>query len=272
MKVILFLTHLFNQEVLERFELIETPPGFDKFILLDATSGDAPCHPKLHPFRFADFLRAGYRPLAPYIVPGSPHFPVIEFLAAHAQYSHAWCIEYDAMFRGRWTTFFSAHDSNADLISAYVSKPQSEPLWLWWKTIKGPVSLAEGDLLRSFNPVYRLSSRAAAVLRSEYKAGWVGHFEVTMATLLKLRGMQVEDFGNGGEYCRECNRNRWYDHRTYSHAAFPMERLLNVTDQLVHPIKLRQHASSGPSQVCDEPSRLSWVNLGNSRQATEDPR
>ena len=238
MNVVLFLTHVLNGEVWERFEQIKVPTGFDKIILLDISQGEASNHPRTHTFRFSDFPKLGYRTLEPRLVPGSANLPVIEFLTSHPQYNHAWSIEYDAMFLGDWATFLTAHSTDSDLISAYVSQPESEPLWMWWKTISGPVALGEHELLRSFNPVYRLSYRAASMLKSEYKAGWVGHFEVTMATLLRRYGMRIEDFGGGGSFCRESNRGRWYHHRTYTHVPFARERLAGVKDQLVHPIKL----------------------------------
>jgi hypothetical protein len=236
MNVILLLTHKFNELVVRRFELLGDIPGHETIMLADATSRGFPNHSYIHPFRFSDFKRAGYRSLHDRMVPGSCHLPVIEFLSSH-NYDFGWCIEFDVVFLGEWPTFFLAHDSSADLLSAQISRPDADPQWHWWRSFRGPRPLDATKLLRSFNPVYRLSRRAALHCKAENQAGWIGHNEVTIPTLLYEKGFHVEDFGGNGEFVRAKNRGLWYNNAIYSYKAIPPLCSPKYHDMLAHPVK-----------------------------------
>jgi hypothetical protein len=242
MNAIVLLTHLFNDKVLQRFEHIECPAGYEKWILMDTTGKDSVDRPYVREFRLPNLMQAGYRPIAPTLVPGSNHFPVVEF-AATSTYRHVWCVEYDVVFLGDWREFFDAHDTAADFESTCVGTPLEAPDWPWWSSLQGPGILAGQHLLRSFNPLYRLSAAAAKFLRRDLRDGWLGHHEVSMATLVHARGGVVEDLGGQGTFVRPDNRGRWYDRRTFAFAAFPAASVEGCTQQLVHPVKLGQESA-----------------------------
>jgi hypothetical protein len=246
MNAIVLLTHVLNDQVMERFEALGCPAGHEKFILLDATGKPLANLSYVKEFRYAHLAQWGYRPMATTLIPGSNHFPVLE-VAAAGNYETIWCVEYDVMFLGTWGDFFQAHQSPADFLTTWVERPLQHPDWPWWRSFNGPAILPGNQLLRSFNPVYRLSARAVAYLRKHLRNGWVGHHEVTMASLLMAGSLEVEDLGGGGEFVREVNRGRWYDRQTYTHTSISPEKMAGRTRELVHPVKWTQQKDSEAS-------------------------
>lgn len=212
---------------------------YQKFILVDARTASLAEHsPEIISFTLTDLIQNGYQPISKTLVPGSNHFPVIEF-AAHSVYDYVWAVEYDVIFSGNWSTFFTAHNSNADFLSAKVREHSAQPQWCWWRSLRGPQEIPRSRWLRSFNPVFRISKRAAVYLREKYMLGWRGHHEVTMPTLLRAGGFIIEDLGSDGSFVRDCNRGRWYNPINYSaklrHKALRSE----AHDMLSHPVKVR---------------------------------
>jgi hypothetical protein len=247
-KVVLFATHALTGEIWEKFSEIRLPRGYEKFIWFDRQNATPPEDHGVRSFTLhEDVTAAGYKTIARTLIPGSNHFPVIEFLLRH-DYEWAWSIEYDVAFKGNWQTFFEAHDSSkADFLTACVCRGSDDPDWYWWGSLRAPGRLDDSKKLRSFNPIYRLTKKAAAVLRDMYLGGWVGHHEATIATCLSFAGLTVEDFGGTGEFTREANRGRWYTDKshTFDHQTFVAYKYswANRQDVILHPVKLHGSAS-----------------------------
>src|SRR4051812_28294669 len=58
----------------------------------------------LNPFLFTydSLLRLNYTPIAWDIIPGSNHFPLLQFFHSHPGHTHYWLIEDDVRFSGDW--------------------------------------------------------------------------------------------------------------------------------------------------------------------------
>src|SRR5688572_27056612 len=49
-----------------------------------------------------------YTPIRTKLVPGSNHFPVLQFFLMHPEYGYYWCIEDDVEFNGQWSDLFES--------------------------------------------------------------------------------------------------------------------------------------------------------------------
>ncbi len=217
-QAILFLTHRLDRQIVSRFERIDLAPSFDKYILLDHTApapvivrSDLP----IVPFDFQQICDAGYKPIRPgRVTPGSNHFPVIEFGSVRPEYSFIWVVEFDVVYTGKWANIFQSVESKADLIATNVRRFQNHPHWPYWRMWNNsqPDSLKIPRLERiaSFNPIYRLSRSSLQYLRKSYLAGWCGHHEVTMASLLHRGGFGIEELGGSGEFTPIYRQNTLY--------------------------------------------------------------
>jgi hypothetical protein len=65
--------------------------------------------------------------------------------------------------------------------------------------------------ISSFNPIMRISNAALQTLHRQLSAGWQGHHEVLIPTLLNFAGHSLMDFGGEGKYVPESWRNRFYE-------------------------------------------------------------
>jgi len=147
-----------------------------------------------------DLLRnLNYKPILNSVVPGSNHFPILDFYLKHPEYSSYWCIENDVDFNGNWGFFFNSisKNSTSDFISSHIRKYSNSPHWHWWNTFYSPQSeIKQENLFRSFNPIYKLSNQALNYLDSCLKSGYIGHHEVLFASLLINAGFIVEDLSS----------------------------------------------------------------------------
>lgn len=129
------------------------------------------------------------------LTPGSAHFPLLK-LVQHLAYSHYWLIEFDVECSRPWWEFFEAFEqSEADLIASHVYSRTQRPDWYWWKSMCGPAKEAVpvGSQWQAFLPVCRISRRALQMMDAAHRAGWRGHSEMLVPTVLKQRGLDVRD-------------------------------------------------------------------------------
>ena len=174
----------------------------DVFILFHAKKAAIPKrHSSLPIITFTEDLLKdlNYTPILNSIVPGSNHFPVMDFYLKHPDYAYYWCIENDVDFNGQWDFFFKSvlKNSISDFISSHIRRYSKSPHWHWWDTFYSPKEdIPTENLFRSFNPIYKLSNRALKYLDTCLKNGYVGHHEVLFPTLLINSGFLVEDFSS----------------------------------------------------------------------------
>jgi Protein of unknown function (DUF3405) len=246
MQALLFLTHTLDSRIIARYESMQLPREFDHYLLIDSACVPVSDRSDAVFFSFTQLKSIGYRPCTDSLIPGSNHFPTLEFCQAFPQYEYVWTVEYDVVFSGNWTTFFKAVKRPADLLTAQIRSFPDEPDWYWFKTFQFHALRRRRPSLRnprpmqflaSFNPLYRLSQRAAQYLRIKYlQDGWIGHHELTMPTLLNNAGMLVQDFGTPPEGCGV--DGKWYSEQTYSHVSLGNQiPTAGVSNTLFHPVK-----------------------------------
>ena len=170
------------------------------------------------------------------LVPGSNHFPLLKFYKENQGYDYYWLVEDDVRFSSEWKDFFGSFAScTSDFLSSVIETKAENPTWYWWTSLKtGNEVIAEEKLLKSFNPIYRLSRQALACIDAYLRIGWMGHYEVLLPTLLYNKGFLLEDFGGEGTFVRPENNAKFYDD-TSMHIApvLPDDR----KNYLFHPVK-----------------------------------
>lgn len=179
----------------------------------------------------------GYTPIEKgKLVPGSNHFPLLKFFKENQCYDYYWLVEDDVRFSGDWKDFFDSFaSSTSDFLSSVIETKAENPNWYWWTSLKaGNEVIAEEKLLKSFNPIYRLSNQALACIDAHLRIGWMGHYEVLLPTLLYNKGFLLEDFGGEGTFVRPENNAKFYDDTSMRIApVLPDDR----KNYLFHPVK-----------------------------------
>jgi hypothetical protein len=139
-----------------------------------------------------------YKPIRTTLVPGSNHFPVLQFFLAHPTYEYYWCIEDDVAFNGRWSNLFEevSPSVNYDFITSHIRRHSDIPDWFWWDSYRIPgEDFSTDKLISSFNPIYRISGNALRYIDTSLKNGYRGHHEVLLPSLLMRGGFSIADFG-----------------------------------------------------------------------------
>lgn len=221
---VLFLTHRWDKVVRLRFERLvdEAGPLADVFLYMqkseaadraEAEGGgiaralvrfDAQALPGSlgYPYGFDNAL-----------TPGSGHFAVLAF-ARKVRRGHYFLIEYDVDFSGRWSDFIAGTlASTPDLATLHIRSMHECPDWNWWRACR-PSERDRGwardprNMLRSFNPVYCLSLRAAQIVHAAHREGWRAHHELLFPTVLSHRGCKLVDLGPALGFCLGIEQDR----------------------------------------------------------------
>lgn len=178
---------------------------------------------------------------------GNADLPVLLFYASHRDYEHFWVVEYDVRYSGSWRQFFAAFDDNAaDLLGTSLIRYADFPGWSHWRSLAIPNRRTDdGDRIRGFFPVFRISNNALACLHEIYGQGWAGHMEALMPTALYRSGLRIEDIGGDGEFVKPNNINRYYTNHRLTNDLSPGTLVYRPTrtavgthaDKLWHPVK-----------------------------------
>lgn len=253
---ILFVTHIVNDEVLERYAKLEQEvKGFGKsFFLLHQEEDDDSFNPdipeKVFPYIFNidSFNRLNYNPIEDTIIPGSNHFATLQFYLDHPEFNYYWVIEYDVIYTGRWNEFFMHFESmDADFMASHLERFTDHPHWYWWKSLHlDKIRLHLDQLIRSFNPIYRISNGALSFLDHLLKNRKnAGHHEVMIPTALNYANFKIMDFGGIGKFVPLHFKDRFYSISRYVNDWTmrdkpPIgEEELSIQGKLLHPYKLK---------------------------------
>jgi hypothetical protein len=165
-----------------------------------------------YPFTFESLIALNYTPIKNAIVPGSTHFPVLQYFREFPKFRYYWVIEDDVRYTGDWRHFFSFFNAyDHDLITSHIRRFEDEPDWPWWNSLShNGEKVSRPDRLRSFNPIYRISGRALSFIHDALSQKWIGHHEVLMPTLLNDNGYTLLDFGGEGDFVASGNTNKFY--------------------------------------------------------------
>lgn len=249
---LLFMTHSLSAAQIEVFEKIRQDVGksCDCFLLIDGE------HEQWNEYSYDRTVRFTRSDLKPYGLSGASvkfgdtELPVLFFSTMYPKYDYLWVVEYDVRYTEDWSNVFIHQSFDADLLTAHIRFYESNPEWNWWHTLKNirDQESTPGVLLRSFNPVYRISKKAIGVYVEHLAKGWRGHFEVALPTLLFNSGLQLEDMGGDGPFVRPGNRNRFYTGQVEYPCGsvtgtlrfrpeWSAEEVRSSTGQLFHPVK-----------------------------------
>ena len=202
--VVLFLSHETSDETCSAYRHLRTTSGPDISVcwLLDVASGVTPpaeFQSETQTYdsrRFADF---GFATFGPKMLPGHCHFPVLDFYLHNPRITKLWVVEYDVRFTGPWSKFFDLMtSSDADLLTCHVRTPDQEPGWFWWGTLRDPSGSLPQEIhtLRAFLVIARFSAKALDTLIASHRAGWRGHQEAIIPTLVSQAGLHIDDIND----------------------------------------------------------------------------
>jgi hypothetical protein len=241
-QVFLIATYGYSDEVFNKYKNISRAvSGYGKvFLLYHQKESIIPAElDKMHCHLFTDAIlhNLSYTPLTNTLVPGSNHFPLLDFFRNNAEHKFYWYIEDDVCFNGSWKRFFDSfsHTSH-DFISSFIKKHEPGSQWPWWGLSHPQFEIKLENRLRSFNPVYRISQAALSFIHHSLTNKWQGHHEVLLPTLLFNNRFSIMDFGGAGEFIQPSGKNRFYTSRTFRwKPAF--KKTGCSKNKLYHPVK-----------------------------------
>ncbi len=143
--------------------------------------------------------------------PRNIDLPLFWFWRRNPHYRHYWVIEYDVRYSGDWKDFFGSFaDNKSDLLGATLFDFDFRPGWAHWESYESASPAPLNERVRATLSAYRLSDRALSAIDQAYREGTSGHYEVAIPTILKSRGLVIEDMGGNGPYVAAGNINRHY--------------------------------------------------------------
>ena len=156
---------------------------------------------------------------------------------------HLWIIDSSVFFDGDWDSLSLAFDEcPADLLATEVRTQSEDPEWTWWPSLKDDNGqAAETGGVAALLPLMRVSRAAAQAICDGLEAGWTGHREALVPTLVHRAGLKIEDIGNEGSFTPLERRCQWYDRRTW-HWQGPVE---HVPGRLHFPVPLQSRSLAG---------------------------
>lgn len=252
--VVLLMTHFLDDRIVGQYRRLraELSPDMDVVVLYNRSDDPRPCYqppPDLRLFAFgAEHIRGlGYPKKGRRLNARDVELFVVHFHRRHPHYTHYWVLEYDVAFTGPWNVLTEAFAANdADLLATTICRHRVNPGWENWSTVKGPMGRpSTASLVRAFLPIYRISRRALVALNEAYSAGWHGHYEATVPTVLSLAGYRLEDFGGDGEFVAQGNTNRFYTNTPAVNSLAPGSFVFrpvrhapgSESNMLWHPVK-----------------------------------
>ncbi|WP_142847692.1 hypothetical protein [Telmatospirillum sp. J64-1] len=253
---VLFLTHFVDETILAEYrklkrEAREEGQKRDVYLVYNTTehftSLEVPSDVDVFRFDAADIRRLNYSRKDMSISSYNIDLFVLNFFLANQPYDHYWVIEYDVRFSGRWSTLFDHFDNDpSDLLGTTVYRYSFNPSWVNWSSLVSPEpGISKVDMIRAFLPVYRISHQGLQAVHAAYRAGWAGHCECTVPTILNVAGLKVADIGGQGEFVAPENHNRFYTNNPLSRGHEPGSLVFRPIltapgpepDKLWHPVK-----------------------------------
>jgi len=247
--VILFTTHILNEYVHQQYQKLynDLATYADVICLLQTdTPLSIPSDMNYYSFTIDSLNMLGYESYAETIVPGSNHFPLLQFYRDNPTYDYYWNIEFDVQFTGNWNLFFSFFEGyKEDFISSHIEFFHENPGWDHWNamTLKS-IYIPTECYIKSFNPIYRISNKALNFL-SEFLLYNYGHHELLMPTVLYANNFSLLDFGGDGSFALPSDKSFYtsfhYDNcpqtSTMRYRPLYQKKDMIIPNKLYHPVK-----------------------------------
>jgi hypothetical protein len=242
----LFVTHVYSEDFIKEFKKIQNATrGLGSSYILYHAKDNEKVNQKILDLPHyicteSGISGIGYPTYSPNnsLVPGSSHFLLIKFYRENL-YKNYWFIEYDVRFTGKWKDLFDHfNNSEADLITSHIRRYEEQVNWPFWTSISHPMEKIEtSKLVRSFNPIYRISLPALKYIDEKYQQQWRGHNEVSFATLLYNAGFKLRDFGGKDSFTDQKDINRFYTDGSMLFRPAHMWLFNKPRNKLFHPVK-----------------------------------
>ena len=118
-------------------------------------------------------------------------------------YDYYWFKEWDVEYTGSWKTLLDKYASNDDdyISRSMVHGTTYNPLWWHAGQYKTTTleKFAKEDLIKTFNPIMRLSRKAMEYLDKVFSEGNSGFYEIFLGTVLKKAGFKLGGFLDNGD-------------------------------------------------------------------------
>lgn len=179
------------------------------------------------------------------LTPGSAHFPLLE-LMRHSDCTHYWLVEFDVECSRPWQEFFGAFEhGDADLLASHVYSRAQRPDWFWWESLLWPADagVPVTGQWKAFLPICRISRRALEAVDAAHRAGWRGHCEVLLPTVLRGAGLDLRDLREFSPCYTGTEQDPHEDRSILSSMRFRPEISLQelavrtAVPRLLHPVK-----------------------------------
>ena len=163
-----------------------------------------------------------------------------EFLRTDSK--HLWIVDEQVFYAGNQDVLLAKFSHcHADLLATVVRTRDDEPDWNWWRSLLTPDKIAPNNGVAAMLPFARFSQAAAQAVHDGLCAGWTGHPEAVIPTLVSRAGLTIEDIGGIGSFAPSERIAKWYDRRTWNWRP-PVE---HVPGKLHFPVPFldRSHSS-----------------------------
>ena len=249
---IIYITHLMNDSVKEEINKLSclSMSGVELYIAYDIDKCRflIPDAVRDYQFSYKTINEHGLGTWGCTLLDGNMHHIFLDFFNQNHDYDYYWFMEYDVRFAGNWKDFFSFFElNNADFISSHIEYQEDAPSWTRWNEISLiNISDEEIHLVKSFNPICRLSNKMLRMLQERSLLGDKGHYEVLLPTLANKFKLKLFDIGGVGTFSSKTTPNLFYTEYvnenkivTCTHRYRPSysSDSLSIKDMIYHPIK-----------------------------------
>lgn len=199
---ILFLTHKKNKEIEDAIRSLRDNMGDRKLTIISQLQPFNIEGTDLFLFEESIVHQMDFPTIGDSIIPGHAHFPVFAYIDNNkTDVDYYWVIEYDVRFSGEWSVLFDHFTKfSDDFLTSHIHYYHQEPDWYWWEISHPKMTIPMEKRIRSFNPIYRISSEALKFLESAFRSGWKGHNEVIFPTILYHKGFKLLDFSGNRNF------------------------------------------------------------------------
>ncbi|MEH3111742.1 beta-1,6-N-acetylglucosaminyltransferase [Pedobacter terrae] len=137
----------------------------------------------------------GYFAISEDIFPANTHFPLLRFFLEYPDYEYYWIINSEIYSVNELNHFFlDIEQSDADFLSLSFKSLEELKDWPWWQSLIYKLKpLSDQELIKSDNTIYRISNSALEFIHCCLSAGWSGHHEVLLPSLLNKAGFNLQN-------------------------------------------------------------------------------
>jgi glycosyltransferase involved in cell wall biosynthesis len=143
-----------------------------------------------------------------------PVATLLKYYLQNDHYDYYWYIDEFVHYNATWEHFFDFFsDCNmlSDFISSNLTDCASDQKNFSRSRVSHPeLVIDDQEIVRSFNPIFRISNRALELFQRSLSDGWNGDYNTLLPTLLKYKGLLINDFGGDNRYAKTGYVNKFY--------------------------------------------------------------